>query len=290
MYNIFIMVKLIVDKNGDNKKLISFLQNKFNNLSSGTIYKALRNKDIRINDVKVKENVTLHESDCIVAYINDKLLYGNSNIKLKIIYEDENIIIIDKPQGILVQTDGNDIGIDHYVFEHCNVPYIMPCHRLDRNTSGLVIFAKNEIAESTMLKMIKNRLVRKFYHAHVFGTPKEKNVVANAYLFKDAKKSNVIISDIPKKGYSKITTKYSLVEKYNDGTSLLEVELITGKTHQIRAHLAHIGLPIIGDGKYGINSINQSFKITKQELRAYKLHFENCYPPLEYLKGKTIIC
>lgn len=284
------MIKLIVDKNGDNKKLIPFLQNKFNNLSSGTIYKALRNKDIRVNNVKIKENIVLHKDDCIVAYISDKFLYGTSNLMLKIVYEDENIIIIDKPQGILVQTDGNDIGIDNYVSEHCNVPYTMPCHRLDRNTSGLVIFAKNKIAESTILKMIKDRSVRKIYHARVWGIPKEKNIVANAYLFKDAKKSNVIISDIPKKGYSKIITKYSLIEKYDDGTSLLEVELITGKTHQIRAHLAHMGLPIIGDGKYGVNNINKKFKVAKQELRAYKLHFEDSYPPLEYLKGKTIIC
>lgn len=282
------MINLNVDNFGDGKRLIPFLQNKFNNLSLGTIHKALRNKDIRVNDIKVKENVLLNEGDILTIYIKDELLYGSKLSKIDVIYEDDNIVVVNKPQGVLVQSDDVEIGIDKAVYEHCNSKDVSPCHRLDRNTSGLVIFAKNELSKDAMLRMIKERVVRKFYHARVYGVPMEKSATLTAYLFKDAKKSNVIISDVPKKGYQKIITRYALIEKYNDGTSLLEVELITGRTHQIRAHLAHIDLPIIGDGKYGINKINKEFKLNKQALKSCKLIFDDAYYPLEYLKEKII--
>ncbi|MBQ9267503.1 MAG: RluA family pseudouridine synthase [Clostridia bacterium] len=282
------MIKIIVEKSGDNKKIVSYLQNQFHTLSSGTIYKALRNKDIRVNDVKIKENVTIHAGDEITLYIKDELLYGSSANALNVVYEDENIIVVNKPQEIIVVSDKNERGIDKQVEEYCKLPYVRPCHRLDRNTSGLVIFAKNEMSEKAMLAMIKEKMVKKYYRALVCGVPQAKDATLTAYLFKDAKKSVVLISDEPKKGYQKIITKYQLLKKNPDGTSLLEVELITGRTHQIRAHLAHIGHPIIGDGKYGVNQINKQFGKNKQELQAYKLVFEGAYAPLEYLKGKEI--
>ena len=154
------MIKISVDKKDDGKKIITFLQNKFNNLSAGTIYKALRNKDIRINDVKVKENEILHENDIVTLYIKDELLYGQEDASLEIIYEDDNILVINKPQGIVVVSDKDEKGIDILVNEYCKLPYVKPCHRLDRNTSGLVVFAKNEEAEKAMLEMIKNRAIK----------------------------------------------------------------------------------------------------------------------------------
>ena len=123
----------------------------------------------------------------------------------------------------------------------------MPCHRLDRNTTGLIIFAKNEKSLNILLNKFKNHEIEKHYLAVVYGIPKEKHEKLESYLFKDNKKSIVYISEEFKKGYQKIITKYTLLEKRKDNTSILDVEIETGKTHQIRAHLAHIGLPIIGD-------------------------------------------
>ena len=125
----------------------------------------------------------------------------------------------------------------------------MPCHRLDRNTSGLILFAKNEISLNILLNKFKYKEIEKHYLALVYGKPQFKHQKLEAYLFKDSHKSLVYISDVFKKGYSKIITSYTLLEEYPNNTSLLDVEIETGKTHQIRAHLAHIGYPIIGDRK-----------------------------------------
>ena len=165
----------------------------------------------------------------------------------------------------------------------------MPCHRLDRNTTGLVLFAKNEDSLNILLDKFKNHEIRKKYLALVYGIPKVKKARLEAYLFKDNKKSIVYISDNFKTGYSKIITSYSVIKEYDNNSSLLEVEIETGKTHQIRAHLAHIGYPIIGDGKYGINPVNKDFGFKFQQLKAYELtfNFQTDAKYLNYLNGKT---
>ncbi len=280
------MKKIIVEKN--NVMVINYLQSKFNNLKIGTIYKALRNKDIRVNGIKISENVMVNQGDELTVYITDDLLYGVKSLTEKnVIYNDENIVILYKPQDMLVVSQGDEPGLDTLAKDLLGYT-IYPCHRIDRNTSGIVIFAKNKESEESMSEMIKNHLLRKFYRCTVVGHPKNKKATLTAYLFKDSKTSRVIVSNEKKKGYVEIITKYEVISYNNNGTADLEVQLVTGRTHQIRAHLAFIGYPILGDGKYGKNETNKKFKLVKQELEAYKIVFDGGLGNLEYLTGKTI--
>jgi 23S rRNA pseudouridine955/2504/2580 synthase len=280
------MKNLIVDNKYNNKKLNTFLLDKIPNISINTIYKLLRKKDIKINGIRVNSNVTIHNGDEILVYISDDAL--SNTIKLDIIYEDNNILIINKPYNL--ETTGTSSLTTHVHNMYSNNEYLpMPCHRLDRNTTGLVLFAKNEEALNILLDKFKNHEIEKHYLALVYGIPKIKNAKLESYLFKDNKKSMVYISDDFKKGYQKIITSYTVLETFSNNTSLLDVQIETGKTHQIRAHLAHIGYPIIGDGKYGINKINKEFKAKYQKLCSYKLKFNFTTNSgiLDYLNNKT---
>ena len=261
------MQKLIVDKKFDNKKLSDFLYSNFSGLTKNTLYKAFRKKDIRINDIKTNEDTIIHAGDSVTVFIIDELLF--KNIDLEKVYEDENILIINKPNNIEVV--GKDSVTSILEKEYS---YVSPCHRLDRNTTGLLLFAKKEEALNILLDKFKSREIEKHYLAKVYGIPKKKSEKLTAYLFKDNKKAIVYISDTPKTGYVKIQTSYTVLEKHEkENYSILDVDLHTGKTHQIRAHLAHIGFPIIGDGKYGINEINKCFNCKVQQLCSYILKF-----------------
>lgn len=276
------MRKIVVSKKFDNKKISDVLYSNFNGLTKNTLYRAFRKKDIRINNIKINEDSVVHVGDEISIFIIDDLLY--KTFKIEKIYEDENILVVNKPNNIEVV--GND-SLTNLLEKDYN--FISPCHRLDRNTTGLVLYAKNETSLSILLQKFKNHEIEKHYLAKVYGIPKAKSKKLTAYLFKDNKKSLVYISDVPKKGYVKIETSYSLIEKNNkENYSLLDVELHTGKTHQIRAHLAHIGLPIIGDGKYGINEINKKFGCKTQQLCSYilKFNFKTDSGILNYLQNK----
>ena len=281
------MKKLIVNKKYNNKKLNKFLQDKIPNLSNNLLYKTLRKKDIKVNGKRVSENICIFENDIIEVYIADSLL--EANFSLKIVYEDENILIIDKPSGIEVTGTQSLTSVIHNQYANCGfLP--MPCHRLDRNTTGLVLYAKNQESLDILLKKFKNHEIEKHYLALVYGVPKQESQTLTAYLFKDSKKSLCYISDEPKKGYSKIITSYYVLEKNSNGTCLLDVEIETGKTHQIRAHLAHIGLPIVGDGKYGNYEINKKLGYKSQQLKSYilKFNFTSDSGILYYLNGKKI--
>lgn len=278
------MQTLIVDKKFNHKKVSDLLYFHFNGLTKNTLYKAFRKKDIRINDVKISEDTFVHTGDVITVYIVDSQLW--KDIKIEKIYEDENILVINKPVNIEVVGDNSLTSIlkNDYSF-------ISPCHRLDRNTTGLVLFAKNQKALDILLDKFKKQEIEKHYLAKVYGIPKVSSQKLTAYLFKDNKKSMVYISDTPKKGYVKIETSFTLLKKdEKEKYSILDVELHTGKTHQIRAHLAHIGLPIIGDGKYGINEVNKKFGCKTQCLCSYKLkfNFKTDAGILNYLKEKTV--
>lgn len=278
------MKELIVPQKYNNKKLCTFILDNFKNLSQGTLFKALRQKDIRINDKRVNSNEVIHGGDKIKIYIIDDLLYCLPDIN--VIYDDENILVIDKPSGIEIEGENSISSLVHKKY-----PSAQPCHRLDRNTSGLVIFAKNNDSLQILFDKFKQHEILKYYKCKVFGIPKEKHKILNAYLFKDNKKSLVYISDIPKTGYKEIITEYTVISSnLEENTSILEILLHTGRTHQIRAHLAHIGYPIIGDGKYGKNEINKKFHQTTQDLCAYKIifNFSTDSGLLNYLKNKVI--
>ena len=271
-----------VDSKFNNKKLSEFLYANFNGLTKNTLYKAFRKKDIRINNIKINKDTIVHVNDEITIYIIDDLLFKNINIEK--VFEDQNILIINKSIGIEVTGDSS---ITHILQKQ--YPFISPCHRLDRNTGGLLLFAKNESALNILLSKFKNREIEKHYLAMVYGIPYVPAQKLKAYLFKDNKKSMVYISDTPQKGYVQIETSYTLIAKNQEkNCSLLDVELHTGKTHQIRAHLAHIGLPIVGDGKYGINEINKKLNFKTQQLYSHilKFNFKEDSGILNYLNNQ----
>lgn len=285
------MKKLIVNKKYDNKKLNNFILDSFPTLNKNTLFKALRKKDIRVNNVKVSEDVIIHTNDEITLYITDDYLLGTSNFNIEIIYEDDNIMVFNKPDGISVtENSSSEITLNSLVRQKYG-SNLNPCHRLDRNTKGLILYAKNPFSLEILLQKFKNREIEKHYIAKVYGLLNKNHDILESYLFKDSKKSLVYISDIPKKDYSKIITEYTVIKKdKKNNYTILDINLHTGKTHQIRAHLAHIGHPVIGDGKYGVNEINKKFKIKTQELYSYKLkfNFKTDSGILNYLNGKII--
>lgn len=267
------MKKLIVNEKYHEKKLNKFLLDNLDGLSYSLFCNTLRKKDIKINGKRVNKDVILYKGDEVLVYIADSLLEQKNSIDLNIIFEDENILFINKPINLEVTGNNSLTTLVHKKYENFDFKP-MPCHRIDRNTTGLVLFAKNERSLEILLSKFKNHEIEKHYLALVYGHPSYNSKKIEAYLFKDNKKSMVYISDTPKKGYSKIITSYNILEKRPNNTSFLDVEIETGKTHQIRAHLAHLGYPIIGDGKYGKNDINKQFNRKTQMLCSYKIIFK----------------
>ena len=231
------MEKIIVNKKYDNKKLNKIILDKIPEINYNTFCKLLRKKDIKVNQKRTNKDIMVFESDIIEIYLpNMKKESKENEIQdIDIIYEDDNILAINKKANIEVTGENSLTEKVQKIYKEKQIKP-MPCHRIDRNTTGIVLFAKDEETLQILLNKFRNHEIEKHYLALVYGIPKEKQKRLEDYLFKDKKKSQVYISKEYKKGYQKIITKYKVIEQRKDNTSLLDVEIETGKTHQIRAH------------------------------------------------------
>ena len=265
------MIEFIVEKKGKLSKIAPY---QVEGVSYSLVMKLLRKKNVKVNDARVKEDVTLEVGDKVVLFYTI-----DSNKKFSIIYQDEKILVINKFLGYTSESVYSDIQK-----LYSNARFV---HRLDRNTSGIMIFGFGDSVEELLINGFKNRDFKKLYLAEVKGVLEKKSDVLVAYLFKDAKEKFVKISDKKLPLYTEIKTGYRVVRE-KENSSVLEVELFTGKTHQIRAHLSHIGHPIIGDEKYGDHELNKRLKVKSQRLTAFLLTLKfSLDSELAYLNDKT---
>lgn len=312
------MKSFVINENDSGQRLDRFISKTCEGLPASLMYKFIRKKRIKVNGKKAEISTRLSEGDNVEMYIPDEFFekavtdgeYFSCPVVPDVVYEDENILLVNKAPGVLVHTgdegDRNltdDAERSTLIFiiraylvskgeynpkdENSFVPSL--CNRIDRNTGGIVIAAKNAYTLRVLNDAIKNRQIEKYYLCAVHGMPPKNRQTLTAYMRKDYKTNMVTVYDRPLPGTKDMVTEYTLLdyEKEKD-ISLLEVRLHTGRTHQIRAHLAYAGLPLVGEGKYAENREDRRIGYKYQALCSYKLKFSLTDEKLSYLNDRVI--
>ena len=305
------MREIIINKNDAGQRLDKFITKKFKTMPLPLMYRYIRQKKIKLNGKRAEINTMLSEGDVIKLFIPEEFFEEGSaefafmklTPRLGIVYEDENILLVEKRSGMIVHSDDEqetDTLIDHvkaYLYqkgeydpkaENSFAPSL--CNRIDRNTGGIVIAAKNAETLRIINEKIRNNEITKKYLCAAHGKLPKKEATLTGWLRKDAA-SNMVTVYEKKPNYrdaKEIITKYRVLSEKN-GMSLCEVELITGRTHQIRAHFSSIGHPLLGDGKYGVNRDDKKKGYKFQALYSYHLtfSFKGNDGILSYLSGKS---
>jgi 23S rRNA pseudouridine955/2504/2580 synthase len=302
------MRKFIIEKNDSGQRLDKFIVKAVPALPKSLMYKEIRRKNIKINgkraDIAQKlcegDEVSLYVKDEFFAPVKDNYDFLSASKKLNAVYEDENVILLDKSVGILSHPDDNEYNdtlisrVKRYLYEkgefdpkkeNSFTPALV--NRIDRNTGGLVIAAKNSESLRILNEKLKNREIKKYYLCVIHGIPEKKSGCLISYMIKDEKNNKVRVYDSEVPGSKTMNSEYRVLDEKN-GLALVEVELHTGRTHQIRAQFSHIGHPLLGDGKYGTNALNKKYGYKKQFLYSYKLKFDFTSDAgiLDYLNGR----
>ncbi len=301
------MREITVGANDAGQRVDKFLSKAFRQLPASLMYKAIRKKDIRRNGKRCAVSERLQAGDILTVYLPEDALnpsaapdFMRASGALDVVYEDANLLLLNKPAGLLVHPDGREYGdtliarIQRYLYEKGEynpqaeqsfAPALV--NRIDRNTFGIVMAAKTADALRILNAKLKSREIEKHYLCLVYGYMPKSSDTLEAYLDKDERQNRVYIHRAQGSG-QKIRTRYTVLGAKN-GISLLDIDLLTGRTHQIRAHLASVGHPLVGDGKYGKNGPNRRCGVTRQALCSYRLvfSFSSDAGALNYLRGKA---